>query len=475
MKIGSHISKQILSGLTIITLFSSCSVVKTPYFKTDYYKQTISRLDSLKPEINSVNDTLYAGFSRVGITPDLTKKSDKRKEDKKNIIPLAGYGNRRGKPAEGIHDSIFVKAVAIKTGNQTLIIVSADILIMPPNIIDEVSLQLAEAGIKRDQLFFAATHSHSSIGGWGYGLMAKAFAGKENINLENWLISQIKNAILGAVSDLHPAKLGSGSFNASPYTRNRLTGNQETINKDFSFIAIEQTGGKKAIIGSFSSHATTLGRTNMLISGDYPGYWQRKIEESFADIALFCAGSTGSQSPVGKGDEFDNAKYIGESLADSVLVHLKNVRMMEKSTISALSLKLNLPEYHIRLTTNKNITSGLSNRLMPLPENVYLQTLSINNLMWVFTPGDFSGESAQVIKKLLAGKDYEAIVSGYNGSYIGYIMPGKYFYLDHYESKLMGWFGPTMGDYAIELIERMSDTIIENKGPFYPTLPQSLK
>ena len=456
-------SGRLLSSLLLLLIFSSCSVVKTPYFKTDYYKQTVSRLDSLRPGIVSVNDTLYAGFSKVSITPDVNKKYENKKEAKHNIIPLAGYGNRRGKPAEGIHDSIFIKALALRSGNKTVVIIGADILIMPPNIIDEVILQLVKDGINRDQLFFSATHSHSSIGGWGYGLMAKAFAGKENINLEKWLVSQIKTAVLNAISDLHPARMGSGSFNASPYTRNRLTGNPKTINNDFSFLVIEQTGKKKAIIGSFSAHATTLGRENMLISGDYPGYWQRKIEETAADYAFFCAGSTGSQSPVGQGDEFDDSKYIGESLADSILVHLNKVRLNDKLALSSISLKINLPEYHIRLTTNKNFTTRFSNRLMPMPKNVYLQTLSINNLMWVFTPGDFSGESALIIKKLLAGKDYEAIVSGYNGSYIGYIMPGKYFYLDHYESKLMGWFGPTMGDYAMELIELMNNAIVDQK------------
>lgn len=447
-------------GLLMIFILNCCAVVKTPYFKTDYYKKTESRLDSIKPGISSVDDSLSAGFSRISITPDLNKKFDTRKEAKRNIVPLAGYGNRRGKPAEGVHDSVFVKAVALKSGKQTLVLVSADILIMPPNIIDEVTVQLLKEGIKRDQLFFSATHSHSSIGGWGYGLMAKAFAGKENTNLEKYLIAQIKTAVLSAISDLHPATLGSGSFNASPYTRNRLTGNPEIINNDFSFLVVEQTGRKKAIIGSFSAHATTLGRKNMLISGDYPGYWQRKMEATSADLAMFCVGSTGNQSPVGKGDEFENAKYIGESLADSVLVHLEEVRMKKKLTISALSLKINLPEYHIRLTTNRNLTSGLSNRLMHLPENVYLQTLGIDNLIWIFTPGDFSGESALLIKKILAGKGYDAIVSGFNGSYIGYIIPGKYFYLDNYETKLMGWFGPTMGDYTMDLIEQMSSAII---------------
>lgn len=460
MKHFSFVSGRILSCLLLTVFLNNCSVVKTPYFKTDYYKQTLSRLDSLKPEIKSVNGTLYAGFSRVSITPDLNKKYDKKKDTKHNIIPLAGYGNRSGKPAEGVHDSIFVKAVAIKSGNQTVILVSADILIMPPNIIDEVVSQLSLDGIRRDQLFFSATHSHSSIGGWGYGLMAKAFAGKENINLEKWLVSRIRTSVLTAISDLHPASVGSGSFDASPYTRNRLTGNPETINKDFSFLVVEQTGRKRAVLGSFSAHSTTLGRKNMLISGDYPGYWQRKIEESSADIALFFVGSTGSQSPVGQGDEYENARYIGESLADSVVAHIKQIAMSDKITLAPLSLKIDLPEYHIRLTTNKNLTTGLSNRLMAFPENVYLQTLRINNLMWVFTPGDFSGESALLVKKLLSAKGYDAIITGFNGSYIGYILPGKYFWLNNYESKLMGWFGPTMGDYAMELIELMNNAII---------------
>ncbi len=455
-----NISK-ITPGLILILILNSCAVVKTPYFKADYYQKTKSRLDSIKPSISNTNDPLLAGFSKISITPDLNKKYNSKKEVKRNIIPLAGYGNRRGKPAEGIHDSVFVKAVALRSGSQTVVLISADLLIMPPNIIDEVSLQLSREGINRDQLFFSATHSHSSIGGWGFGLMAKAFAGKENKALENWLISRIRTAVLLAMSDLQPARLGSSGFNASPYTRNRLTGNQETINTDFSFILIQQTEGKKAVIGSFSAHATTVGRKNMLISGDYPGYWQRKMEETSADLAIFCAGSTGSQSPVGQGDEFETAKYIGESLADSVMTYLPGLKLKDKVTLSSLSLKINLPEYHIRLSTNKNLTTGLSNRLMPLPQNVYLQTLGLNNLMWIFTPGDFSGESALLIKRMLAGQGYDAIVSGYNGSYIGYIMPGKYFYLDHYESKLMGWFGPTMGDYAMDLIDQMCIKVID--------------
>ena len=184
MKRIEIIAGQIISGFIIIFIFNSCLVVKTPYLKTGYYQKTVSRLNSLKSDLNCVNDSLYAGFARISITPSLNNKVMNSEEGRFNKIPLAGYGERKGKPATGVHDSIFVKAVALKEGLQTLILVSADLLIMPPNIIDSVTKLLSKEGVQRNQLYFSATHSHSSIGGWAYGLVGKQFAGKENINLE---------------------------------------------------------------------------------------------------------------------------------------------------------------------------------------------------------------------------------------------------------------------------------------------------
>ncbi len=454
---------KILTGLIILFFISSCAVVRTPYRTTDYYRKTVSRLDSIKSNSQQLTDSLYAGFSKISITPGLKNSSNDPILGNFRKVPLAGFGQRKGKPANGIHDSIFVKAVALSAGGLKLVLVSADLLIMPPNIIDSVIVSLSNAGINRNQLFLSATHTHSSLGGWGYGLVARLFAGKENKSIERWLINQIKNAVLYAIADLRPARIGSGSFNASSYTRNRLIGDSGEKNNDFNFIVIEQTGRRKAIIGSFSAHATTLSEKNMAISADYPGYWERKTESRSADLAMFCGGSMGSQSYIGKGDRFENSKFVGESLADSLSAHLEKVPMNGRITISALSLKILLPPYHLRLTTKINLTTGLSNRLMPYPKNVYLQALKINNLIWIFTPGDFSGESALHIKNSLAVKGYQANVLSYNGSYVGYIIPGKYFYLNHYETKLMGWFGPTMGDYTVELIDKICDGLIGDK------------
>jgi hypothetical protein len=437
---------------------ASCTVIKKPYFATDYYRKTTDNLAARK-HVSPGSDSLYAGFSRISITPDLSGKAEY--SSNKKGIPIAGFGQLKTKYATGIHDSIFVRSVALKAGQVIVIITSADILLMPPNIIDAAVAALKEKGISRDQLFFSASHSHSSLGGWGYGPLAKIIAGKENKQLEKWLTDQIIKAILEAISDLKPAMLGSGSFFAPQYTRNRLTGNEDQNNDEFNYLAIQQIKGKRSIIGTYSAHATTTGSKNTLLSSDYPGYWSRRIEGT-SMMAMFCGGSMGSQSPEGEGSGFERTRFIGEALADSTLKHLSGTEMHQIVSIDPLSLRIELPGYHMRMTSNINFSTFFSRWLMPQPQNVYLQALRINNLIWFTTPGDFSGESALLIKDLLAGKGYEAVVSGYNGSYVGYMIPGKYFYLKNYEPKSMGWFGPTMGDYVTDLLLQMAKSLIIN-------------
>jgi neutral ceramidase len=452
----------ILVLIILVVFFSiTTSIDSTPYFKTSYYKQTEARIDSLKNNLTVSNDSIKAGFAKISITPSVGNSEDNVEAGKFKEAPLAGFGARKGKSATGAHDSIFVKAAAIKVGKELVVIVGADILIMPPNIIDEATLVLEKQGIHRSQVFYAASHTHSSIGGWGPGFVGEQFAGKANPNINKWLVIQIAKAVSAAIADLHPARIGNGNFNAASYTKNRIVGESGTKNSDFVFISIEQMGGRKAVIGSFAAHATTLGADNMEFSADYPGYWQRKMEQGYVDLAIFCGGSVGSQSPSGEGKGFEKPKNIGESLADSLNIYLPKVELKNKIDLSSMTLKVALPEYNIRLTTKINFTPWLSEKLMPLPENVYLQTIKIGNLIWLTAPCDFSGEFALQLKNSLASKGFNANVTSFNGSYVGYIIPGKYFYLDAYEPKTMGWFGPNMGEYTFELLRHLSEIITE--------------
>ncbi len=450
----------IITALLVVVYFLTTGpVVNIPYFESAYFKKSCAEIDSLKNSATPAQGKLFAGFSKVSITPTLKSDKDDIATGKFVQLPLAGFGARKGAPATGIHDSIFVKAVALKVDNTLAVFVGADLLIMPPNITDSVMVYLAEKGFTRNQIYFSATHTHSSLGGWGPGFMGKQFAGDENIKLEKWLVQQISNAVLKAVADLQPSTIATGDFDAAAYTRNRLVGELGTTNDDFSYIFIQQKEGKKAVIGSFAAHSTCMGSKNMEISGDYPGYWQRKMETTF-DYAIFMAGSVGSQTHVGKGEGFEKPRFIGESLADSTIVHLANIVSTDSVLMAAATINLNLPDYHFRISTTRNLSTGVTKKLMPLPENAVLQAIRLGNMVWVTTPCDFSGEYALQLKNRLAVKGFNANVTSFNGSYVGYIIPGRYFYLDEYEPKTMGFFGPAMGDYTFDLINQMTNILI---------------
>src|SRR4030043_1107132 len=101
----------ILLSLTLIFFLSTSFVKRSSYFDEEYYKNTIVRIDSFKAETLIINDSVQAGFARVSITPFLNSSEDNQNEGKLLQVPLAGYGDRKGKPATGVHDSIFVRTV----------------------------------------------------------------------------------------------------------------------------------------------------------------------------------------------------------------------------------------------------------------------------------------------------------------------------------------------------------------------------
>jgi neutral ceramidase len=448
--------------LFIILLWGMKKVDYSPYFDTNYYSETRSRLDSISNKLVLATGEVEVGFGRVSITPSLGAVEENPGEGIFKEIPLAGFGSRKGTYSEGIHDSLFVKAVAIRVQEQLLVLIGSDMLIVPPNISESVIRVVGERmGLNRKQLVFSATHTHSSVGAWSEGFVGKEFAGVFNPNVVEWLVLQFSRAIEDAVEDLQPGQIGSGSFEAPGLISNRLIGEKGEKNAEFIFVAANQRSGKRALLGSFDAHATTLGDWNMQISGDYPGYWQRKLEGEGIDMAVFFAGSVGSHSYSSKGEAFEKSRYVGEALADSVLNCLAQTELKDSIGLSFITLGMDLPEFHIRVSDGLRLNPTIGGKLFPPIGDVYIQAARIDDLIWITTPCDFSGEMAIRYKSAMHNEGYRALVTSFNGAYVGYIIPGKYYHLNEYESRLMSWFGPNMGPYTDELIQRMMQKLVQ--------------
>jgi len=456
MRTFLKISGTIFLLLFFVVLWALQRVDHTPYFETEYYASTRLRLDSILNETVLASGALELGFGRVSMTPGLGAGEDDPASGHFKELPMAGYGSRKGSFAKGIHDSLFIKALALRVEGQLLVLIGSDILIVPPHISEGVGRLVNEQlGLRRDQLFFSATHTHSSVGAWSEGYVGKEFAGETNPRVSEWLIKRYSAAISLAVEDLQAGQIGSASFQAPALIKNRLVGDKGEKNSEFIFLVAKQNSGKSALLGSFDAHATTLGGDNMQLSADYPGYWQRKLENQGIHMALFFAGSVGSHSARSKGEEFEEARYIGEALADSVLKFMDSVELRDRIELSFLTLGMELPEFHIRISDGLRLNPALGGKLFPPIGEVCFQAARIDNLIWVTAPADFSGELALAIKREMHMQGYRALVSSFNGAYVGYIIPGKYYHLNAYESRLMSWFGPNMGPYSHEMICRM--------------------
>lgn len=453
----------ILILIILALLLFSIRIVRHHHFQeASYYTETQQRLDGMLEKLESIHGKVEIGIGKSNITPRIQADRDDPSNGSFVEIPLAGYGDRNGKPATGVHDSLYVKAMALKVNTEIIVLAGADILIIPPQVTIKVAeMMKQEIGLDRENLYIAATHTHSGPGGWSNKKVGEMFSGKYNPNVEAWLSQQIFKAVQQAVNDLKPGSIGSGTFDAKDYIRNRLTGKEGNVNPAFSLIKAQQADGASIIIGSFDAHTTTLSGKNMEFSGDYAGYWQRKMENYGYDMAIFMAGAMGSQSGMSKGEGFERPKYIGEALADSAVVHLDGISLKDSIQLVHLTLPIDMPSLSIRVSNILRLNQWLAGMLFPGVGDVHMQVAKIDDLMLGTTPADFSGETALIYKNAMSKKGYKSMITGFNGSYVGYVLPSDYYFKDSYESRLMNWFGPGFNSYVnytgAKMLDRVSD------------------
>jgi hypothetical protein len=336
--------------------------------------------------------------------------------------------------------------------------IGTDLLIVPREVTDEAAVTIErELKLTRRQLYLSATHSHSSLGGWGEGKVAEGFSGPYQPGIRTWIAGRIVAAVREAVSDLKPAACGSGSFAAPEFVRNRLVREVGEVDPTFSYLLVRQNGGRTAVLGSFGAHATVLSSRVMELGGDYPGYWQRTLEASTGGMALFMAGSVGSQSPVpGDGvSGFDAAERMGKQLAQRVFSELSAIRLTNLVTLEVRGLELSLPPLQTRLADNLRLRPWLASSILPVHERSFVQLFRLNNVTWVSTPCDFSGELALRLKDFAAARGLSATITSFNGDYIGYVIPSRYYHLPGYEPRVMSFYGPYMADYLEATIRAM--------------------
>lgn len=410
--------------------------------RTRYFKKTVKALDSALQQKPACEDAPVSfGLGRASITPAVG-------------TPLADYGARKGKPSLGVHDSLYARALLVQAGQCRVCFLTLDALIVPGQVASRVLDSLrASPGLAPQEVVFSATHTHSGPGGWGKGPVQKMFAGDYDQRAVDQLVLGAVRAARRAWRDEAPGQIAYGQFAARRYTANRLVGKAGTVDSIFTFLAVFRGDSLAGLLGTFSPHATVLSAENFLFSGDWPGAWCRAVERRLGCLALYAAGGVGSHRPSGPGSGYARAKAIGQALAESVSVALTRVPRRPRITLRAVRFALDPGPLQLRISQNFRLASWLGRWLLK-PTPVWINAVRIDSLVIFTAPADWSGELTNQLRSTADSLHALVTVTSFNGGYVGYVVPDKYYKLNEYETRLMSFYGPHTATYLMALYRR---------------------
>lgn len=387
----------------------------------------------------SHRSSIQCGAAKQDITPDV----------KARAIPLGGYGDRMGKPATGIHDPIFARAVVLSDGRRKVAIVSTDLLFVSGSLRQAVLQKITETGIGDDSLFLAATHSHAAPEAMAMN-KRNIFQNPRIGIFDQWLfdftVEGIAQSVLEADKSLRPAKFGWASKPVKELHRNRR-GSKVTDDELFVLRFDGLDGRPIAAVVNYAAHPTVLSANCMEISGDWCGWLEREMEKVLGDnaVVLFLNGAEGDQSPnPPKGEtEFERVEQMGKAMLDHALPLYRQVQLKADEGLASKVIRAPLPKRvaHPQFEEIAGREYGVSKEALSLmlhqlfPDYALVMAVRIGDVVFIGIPGEPIAQMGLNIKAAAKARGVTMpVVVGLTNDYIGYILTADEYWRGGYEA-----------------------------------------
>jgi len=291
-----------------------------------------------KPE----SSTWKAGVARMVITPEQS-------------MWLAGYAARDHQSEGTLHD-LWAKALAIEDADgKQAVLITTDLLGFPKALSDQIRDQLeTELMLSRAQIILNSTHTHS-----GPVLKDALYdiypLDEQHINIieqySNKLADQIVALAVEAFRSMEPVQIYAQN-GVTRFQVNRRNNDASTLNSltelkgpnDHAVPVIkvvDKQGDLMAVAFGYACHPTVLDGYDY--SGDYPGFAQIELEESYPGAtALFFMGAGADQNPLPR-LTVGLARQYGKELAAAVERVLEEDMRELSPQLSASYSEIELP------------------------------------------------------------------------------------------------------------------------------------
>ncbi|HEY3109837.1 MAG TPA: neutral/alkaline non-lysosomal ceramidase N-terminal domain-containing protein [Chloroflexota bacterium] len=278
--------------------------------------------------------SLRAGVARREITPAPG-------------VELCGYGPFLGRAAAGVHDPLWCRALVLESEGERLVLVSCDLVGVLQETTDAVRAAVeASLGIGPERVLVACTHTHSGpntvrLIGWG----------EPDEPYRAALPGRIAETIRAAAADLRPARLAVGRSLVEGIARNRVHADGTgLIDPELTVLRVADADGQpRAVFFHFGAHPVVMGPQSRLVSGDWSGAAERRLEEEPGGpaVAAFLNGACGdlnsAAAVTAPPDGWEAVAQLGARMHAAVAALLPTLRDEAVVPIASHRERVDLP------------------------------------------------------------------------------------------------------------------------------------
>ena len=286
---------------------------------------------------------LKAGFARLDITLPLG-------------TGLAGYFSPR--PAKGVLDPLYLNAVAMSNGEQTVLVITVDALGIRQMFCKEIlSMIEKRTGVPCDHIIINALHQHTSFvlrpkGGTcaledtAYiDLLYRKFCDVSQMAIDDMCDSELYVSCTPAtqpISFIRRYRMKDGEVVTNPLNSWKdVVEPAGNADNNVRLLRFKRSGKKDIAIVNFATHPDVVG--GEYISADWPGFARKFVELNHTDAhCILVNGFQGDVNhwncqvgPEERGNGYEYSEKMGRVIADTVNLIWDNGDLHQESDICA--------------------------------------------------------------------------------------------------------------------------------------------
>lgn len=404
-----------------------------------------ARLDLIKPGQDTYNDVNGNG--------------------KFDPVWIAGFGSNR--PAKGVHDPLWARAIAFRNNGVTVAMVTLDAIGMFHEKIIDIR-KMIDPSLQVDHVIVSCLHNHETpdtMGNWSGVVPTPSNFDYPHMDR---IKQACKEAVEEAVRNLAPADMYLKQDEIEPEGLVNDSRKPIVIDTKLCCARFTKSGTDETIatLLSWGNHPETLDGDNPLLTSDFCGYWRDGVEQGVAEpngvagmggMCLYFQGMVGglmtqlhTEVPHRNGvdrykeDTFEKAEALGDNLAILTVNALRGADIIKcdapRVAVGAKTIYAPLAGLFKYAITLGLVHPGVFWKEGGIAARSEVDVVRIGDLMIATVPGELYPEIADGGVEALPGRDFEIapmevpplrqamdgkvnMIFGLANDEIGYILP----------------------------------------------------